>query len=181
MANRKSPVKRRAKKAPLLIRPNDFRKLTKSELSKLGLGERSERYVSKDAKRVTTRTRTISKRQYLKGQRGGLSNERYLKEMKPRVQKFTKTPGGIDAWNMPLDEGLFNRRMVTIRKRYPKRTKGSVAIFFVDAPNEYMTDFRFLGEITYDVVRGEEATFNKKYFSDRTVNFIERLELRVYR
>lgn len=59
MATRKTSAQRRVEKAPA----SAFRKLNKTELGKLGLSLKSERYVETD-KRVTKNTLTISKRSF---------------------------------------------------------------------------------------------------------------------
>lgn len=65
MAPRKTSAQRRVEKAPA----SAFRKLSKTELGKLGLSLKSERYVE-TGKRVTKNTLSISKRSFTVKQRG---------------------------------------------------------------------------------------------------------------
>ncbi|MDR3562367.1 MAG: hypothetical protein P4N59_13180 [Negativicutes bacterium] len=122
MAKRAKSVKAK-KSARKIINPEQYRKLTKSELSKIGLSERSERYVKRDLKRITKRTASISKRQYLTGQRGGQTIESFRKARVagPRTKQFKKTEGGLETWSMPVTEGPFNRRIREIYQRYVER------------------------------------------------------------
>lgn len=105
------------------IKPETLRKLTKPELSKLGLSEKSERYVNKSAKRITKRSRTISKRQYLNAQRGQ-TIEAYAKARRP-TERVLKVGGIVQrSFKMPLDPDKFDKRLTqikrTVLKDYPK-------------------------------------------------------------
>jgi len=57
-----------------------FHKLSPSELEKLGLSPKAERYAETGAKRITRKTPTISKRQFLTKQRGGVTLEKRAEE-----------------------------------------------------------------------------------------------------
>ena len=62
----------------------DFRKLSPSELERLGLSPKSERYVEATVKRITTKTPTLSKRQYQQKQLAESSGRRVTLEQRAR-------------------------------------------------------------------------------------------------
>lgn len=113
------------------IKPETLRKLTKPELSKLGLSEKSERYVRKSAKRITKRSPTVSKRAYLNAQRGQ-TIEAYRKARAP-TERVLKVGGIVQrSFKMPLEPDKFDKRLAQIQKTVLKDHKNAKAYFVFD-------------------------------------------------
>lgn len=62
----------------------EFRKLSSKELERIGLSPKSERYVETSVKHISTKTPTLSKRQYQQKQLGEASGRRVTLEQRAR-------------------------------------------------------------------------------------------------
>lgn len=119
-----------------------YRKLSKPELRDRGLSEKSERYVSSDGS-------VISKRQFQKIQRGGLTYTAYRKQKGPRKvgpttrAKRTKLHGGVF-------KSIYSNLTVQQAKTILARHKDKRAQIIVGIPQDYAGAERYKQTISED-------------------------------
>lgn len=102
-----------------------LRKLSPAELEKLGYSRKSERYVRSDLKRVTKRTKTVSKRQYQQSKLTEAAGKKVTletraKEYKQKVRKYS-SPAQRKAALVKRKQAT-ERRIKMIPKTSPSAT-----------------------------------------------------------
>jgi hypothetical protein len=164
-----------------------LRRLSGSELKKIGASIGSERYVKASIKRIRKSTKTISKRQYQKARRGGVTAEVYAKSRKPTVRVLKSTVGTEfqeASFNLPLNQAGFDRRVREIRRLVlPRHPDADAAIVW-----EYKNGHAFTGALHFlssidwdtDVAQVTDQHLNKQG-SGHTLAMVElkRLTLKV--
>lgn len=108
----------------------DYRRLTKAELKKIGLSEKSERFVRSDIKRITKASRTVSKRAVQTAKLTEAYGEKVTPEKlsKPKISKLPKYNAEYHDYRMPTSPAAFDRRMKEILKKYAHQKHVSAAI-----------------------------------------------------
>lgn len=182
-----SPKKSKKKASPKPIDASKYRKLTPTELEKLGLGRKTERYILQ-GKTVRKTTKTVSKRQYLSGQRGGLSNEAYQKQTRveaPHFHEFKKSNAksgnreGYEQYHMPLNKPAFEKKAAKLRAKYPEDARYYLVLVFTD--HSYSGDALFLRRLSWDgAVERELELFSAEYRGKATKGKLQAIYCRVY-
>ena len=116
--------------------PKDYRRLSKAELTKLGLSPKSERFVRADIKRITKATKTVSKRAVQTARLNveaarttkhnpaarkepRLTPEKKAKLNRPKVRKLQTGDREEHIYAMPTDtHAALAARLKAIQKKY---------------------------------------------------------------
>jgi hypothetical protein len=123
--------------------PNDYRKATSAEKAKLGKSNvKTPVYIRSDLKRITVKTKTLSKRDYQRLQRGGISAEQYAKSRKPIVREYKDATSY--TYQMPVDETSFAKRLIEIMRKHPKDAQASVLVQYAGQDHPYTGRVRYL-------------------------------------
>ena len=131
-------------KKPSLSRLLNTRRLTREEAAKLGVSYKTR--VSKDAKRITKKSKFFSDRQFAQAKLGGLSKEKFTAS---RAPKEYETKGGLKG----LERGNLNlRELKAALKKYKGKQidillYGKPLYLYGDQKNRWVsTGFIYLGQ-----------------------------------
>ena len=146
--------------------PTDYRRATKSELRKMGVSEKSERYIKKAAKRITKRTKSISSRAYKTAKLTArekkpttlITPEKASKKNKPKIRKLPvgekmeatyPLPFGYEGWRAKAEK-LISKLRAQYTSIDPRAT-GAFILVLNDGRGETLQT-TFLKEINLDDV-----------------------------
>lgn len=156
-------------------KPEGYRKLKKAELAKLGLSEKSERYVRADLKKPNKKSKTFSKRAVQQA-RAGKTLEQRAEANRPK-KRVLKTGAVRTDIPMPLDPRKFQAKMVRIIREYGEDEIAYVLIVYASGRG-VPTMVTTLGELDYDTVISESDVDHKRYKTE-SLGKIASLYLRI--
>lgn len=147
----------------------EFRRLSPSELWRIGLSQKSERYVSKSVKRLTRRTTTISKRQLYQKKLFEQSGRRITLERRAR-EYLTG-----ERWASTASQAALRERSLQswgLRRRYRgervQRVREHLRNMELKAEGEYLDVEVYLREKAFAEAHldiSEERGFYQKWFN----------------
>lgn len=138
---------------------SEYRKATQAEKVTLGKANvKGSIYVPVKNKRITKRTKSLSRRELARVKHGGLTNEEFAKTRKPIIKPLSN--GKREAfYQMPSDRVGFDTRLIQIMKEWPAsgEPRASVLVMYSGNTHPVASPMLFLHEMSPAEIKASNA------------------------